>query len=263
MSIVSKPYDIRDDMSLDELVALTTTELLPSSRKLTIAEMQADARASDKRTSVSAYQHILTTSDNLRPSRAYRDEQVSALVNELIAARAARGHRKAMRRPTRRRGQRDLFDIVRLHLSRLCRRVLNDRCLRGHPLPSEAMLADAVETYVTTELHDLIYFHEYGEQREPQRVRRTYLDNSRDAVEKVSASAAHYALSTWTPDFIADMQQLGSRGGRISKRKPAWNETDLDRLAAMNTMTVVQQAEAFGTSASTIDRMRRALRERS
>ncbi|MGS0560103.1 helix-turn-helix domain-containing protein [Microbacterium aurugineum] len=41
-----------------------------------------------------------------------------------------------------------------------------------------------------------------------------------------------------------------------------WTPADLDALAALKGMTVAQQAARLGVSPSTIDRMRRALRER-
>lgn len=237
---------------------------IPSPRKLTIHEMRADvsANASDKRTSVSAYD----ASDNLRLSRAYREEAIDALVADLVAARDARGHRKAMRRPSRRRGQNNLFDVVRLHLRRLCRRVLNDRCRDGLEPPQPYLLVLALERYVEQQLWHLVYHHDYGEQRAPQRLRSTYLDESRDghgAIYSVALSTARYALSTWTPDYTHEMQRLGKIGGKISKRAPMWTDGDLVTLAALDGMTVSQQAVALDVSPSTIDRMRKALRSRS
>lgn len=239
----------------------------PAPRKLTIEEMRRDvsANTSDKRTSVSAYQVPENTSDNLRPSRAYGDEEIDALVADLVAARAARGHRKAMRRPFRRRGQNDLFDVVRLHLRRLCRRVLNDRFRDGLEPPAHDLLVQALERYTEQQLWPLVYHHDYGEQREPQRIRRTYLDESRSgkgAIESVAISSARYALTTWSPDYITEMQRLGKIGGKISKRKPAWTDDDLDALAKLEGQTVTQQAPQLGVSPSSIDRMRRALRAR-
>jgi hypothetical protein len=255
------------DPSLAELIALIPAEQphtvsAYAPRKLTLAEMRASWSTSDKRTLVSANVPESITSDNPRPSRAYGEDDVQALVAQLIASRAARGHRKMMRRPSRRRGQRDLFDIVRLHLRRLSRRVLNDRCRDGLEPPSEQLLAEALESYVRQQLWPLIYHHDYGDQREPNRVRRTYLDDSRNAVESVARSSAAYALTTWAPEYIQDMQRLGAIGGRISKRKPSWTAADLDRLAALEGRTVAQQAAELGRSRSSIDRMRRALRER-
>ena len=170
-----------------------------------------------------------------------------------------------MRRPFRRRGQNDLFDVVRLHLRRLCRRVLNDRCRDGLEPPAHDLLVQALERYLEQQLWHLVYHHEYGEQREPQRLRRTYLDQSRSglsAIESVARSSARYALSTWSPDYITEMQRLGRIGGRISKRKPAWTDDDLDALANLEGQTVTQQSAQLGVSPSSIDRMRRALRQR-
>lgn len=58
------------------------------------------------------------------------------------------------------------------------------------------------------------------------------------------------------------MQRIGSVGGKISKRVPSWTDADLDTLLALEGMTVTQQAAHLDVSMSTIDRMRRALRQR-
>lgn len=237
-------------------------------RKLTLAEMQlslASANASDKRSAVGFGQADPTTSVNPHPSRVYGDEEIDALVSDLVAARAGRGHRKAMRRPSRRRGQNDLFDVVRFHLRRLCRRMLNDRGRDGQEAPAFDLLVLGLERYLEQQCWHLVYQHDYGEQREPQRIRRTYLDQSRSgltAVESVARSSARYALDNWSPDFIHEMQRLGRIGGKISKRVPQWTDADLDRLAALEGMTVAQQAAHLDVSMSSIDRMRRALRQR-
>jgi hypothetical protein len=182
-------------------------------------------------------------------------------VADLVAARSARGHRKAIRKPFRRRGQRELFDVVRLHLRRLCRRVLNDRCRDGLKPPSDALLVAALERYLREQCWHLVYFQNYGDVREPCRVRRTYLDGER-AIESVAQSSARYALDTWSPDYMREMQRIGGIGGRNGKRPPTWTDADLDVLAALDGLTVAQQAKRLSRSPSTVDRMRRALRER-
>ncbi|MDD7929886.1 helix-turn-helix domain-containing protein [Microbacterium thalli] len=257
---------VLDDLTLDELLAYPdpTPVTARRSRKLTLAEMRVwpgSANASDKRTSVSATQYPLSTSDNLRPSRAYRDEEIDALVVDLVAARAARRNRKAMRRPFRRRGQADLFDVVRLHLRRLSRRVLNDRCRDGLEPPEHDLLVLALERYLEQQCWPLVYVQEYGDVREPSRVRQTYLDGER-AIESVARSCARYALDNWSPDWILEMRRRGAKGGRTSKRRPSWTDHDLDALAALDGLTVAAQARTLGRSPSTVDRMRRALRER-
>ncbi|MET2012355.1 hypothetical protein ABXJ56_12430 [Microbacterium chocolatum] len=253
------------DPAFDDLLALVD-ETPTRPRKLTLDEMRASmvsARTSDKRTWVSSKQHESSTSDNPRPSREYEEGQdTSALVANLISARDARGQRKAMRRPFRRRGQRELFDVVRLHLKRLARRVLNDRCRDGLEPPTEGLLAAALERYLRDQCWHLLYIQDYGEVREPGRVRRTYLDGER-AVESVARVSARYALATWTPDYIREMQERGRRGGKTSKRGPMWTDADLDKLAALAGQTVAEQSATLGVSMSTIDRMRRALRARS
>ncbi len=106
-----------------------------------------------------------------------------------------------------------------------------------------------------------MYFQDYGDVREPQRIRRAYLDGER-AVQSVARVSARYALETWSPDYIIEMQRRGRIGGRISKRGPDYTEADLDALQTLNGLTVVQQAKRMGKSKSTIDRMRRALKDR-
>lgn len=123
----------------------------------------------------------------------------------------------------------------------------------------------ALERYLEQQLWHLVYLQDYGEQRDPQRVRRTYLDESRSgmtAIESVARSCARYALNNWSPDYIMEMQRLGKIGGKIGKRKPSWTADDLDALAALDGLTVPQQAKRMGVSMSSIDRMRRALKDR-
>jgi len=52
-------------------------------------------------------------------------------------------------------------------------------------------------------------------------------------------------------------------GGRKSRPPRTWNDDDLDALAQLAGLTVDQQAATMNRSASTIDRMRRALRART
>jgi hypothetical protein len=123
----------------------------------------------------------------------------------------------------------------------------------------------ALERYLEQQLWHLVYLQDYGEQRDPQRLRRTYLDESRSgmtAIESVARSCARYALNNWSPDYIIEMQRLGKIGGKIGKRKPSWTDDDLDALAALDGLTVPQQAKRMGVSMSGIDRMRRALKDR-
>lgn len=119
---------------------------------------------------------------------------------------------------------------MRLHLRKLCRRVLNDRALGSQQPPWEAPLQAALECYVRGELSDLVYFQEPGEPRESSKLRSTYLDQTR-AVEAVARSSAAYALAHWTPDYIVERQHRGQVGGRISKRPPSWTDEDLDHLS--------------------------------
>lgn len=201
--------------------------------------------------------------DKVRLSRRIEvsEEDVDAVLSELIQARSARGDRKAMRRPIRRDNQRDLFDAVRVHLRRLCRRVLNDRALASQMPPSEALLQAALEAYLREQCWHLVYFQEPGEPRESSKVRRSYLDEAR-AIEAVARSSAAYALTQWRPDYIIEQQRRGRVGGRISKRLPTWTVADLDQLAQLDGLTVAEQAARLDRSTRTLERMRADLRGR-
>lgn len=198
---------------------------------------------------------------------AYTDGELDALVAELVDALSARGYRKAMRKPRRRPKQDgdDLFDRVRLHLRRLTLRVLNDRYRRGVEHPHRDLLCLALDAYLRRECSDLLYHHDYGEQRDPARLRRTYLDQSgmgSTATERVAVYAADYSLEKWRPTFIDDAKANGAKGGGAGKRKCTWTDADLDLLQTLDTLTVAQQAERMGTSPRRMNRMRRALRDR-
>lgn len=53
-------------------------------------------------------------------------------------------------------------------------------------------------------------------------------------------------------------------GGRRSRMPARWGQAELDRLDGdLAGLTVAEQAEALGTSRSSIDRMRKALRARA
>lgn len=82
-------------------------------------------------------------------------------------------------------------------------------------------------------------------------------------IETMADAAATAVLRDWSPDWIREMRARGATGGRNSKSPgPTWTDADLDALAALDGMTVSQQAVALDVSPSTIDRMRRALRQR-
>ncbi|MFK3678694.1 hypothetical protein ACI2IP_13260 [Microbacterium sp. NPDC090218] len=123
----------------------------------------------------------------------------------------------------------------------------------------------ALERYVQEQCWHLVYHHDYGEQRAPQRLRRTYLDESRSgqgAIRSVAISSARYALDTWSPDYIREMQRLGSVGGKISKRPATWTDADLDRLSNLAHLPNMRaRAEELGRSLRTTERMWSALQQ--
>lgn len=139
------------------------------------------------------------------PLSSGTEEEISDLVQTLIEARAARGDRREMRVPTRRKGMRSaMFDVVGLHLRRLARRVMNDREKAGLPEIPEMTLAAAMAKYTRDECEHVIYVHEHGEQSASSRERRAWIDGDR-AVDAVSRSAARYALDTWSTDYILSL----------------------------------------------------------
>lgn len=69
-----------------------------------------------------------------------------------------------------------------------------------------------------------------------------------------------YVRSTTSEEWRRERK---AAGGRKSRPPRTWGDDDLDTLAQLAGFTVDQQASALKRSASTIDRMRRALRARS
>lgn len=228
---------------------------LATPRKMTLQQMRDSL--------ISANASLITGPNKPLPTR--EGVEVALLEQDLRLALAARGDRKAMRRPHRARRRRSLFDVVNLHLRRLSTRALNDRHLRGETTPTIETLAEALESYVRADLRALILGFEPGEQPHPHRVRRTYLDESRSgmgAVRAVAMSAATYSVLSWSAQWIEQRQRWGAKGGRISKRTKTWGDSDLDRLAELGHLTITEQATELGRGASTVKRMRKALQDR-
>lgn len=130
-------------------------------------------------------------------------------------------------------------------------RTLNDLDGAGHPLPTADDLADVFYARI----------RERGVTFYPLHSNRGH-GISTVVAEKMAQDAAHAVLRDWNPEWIRRQRERGAKGGRASKRPPTWNDADLDALAQLAGQTVKEQAAALVRSASTIDRMRRALRAR-
>lgn len=181
-------------------------------------------------------------------------------------ARNERGKRMQLRRPSKTRSARaPMFDRVNIHLRRLSRRALNDLAKTGHPEPTLDALAAALAAYVWELCGDLVYMQEQGEAHGSSRELGAQFLDGAEAVERVTYSAARYALRTPGEHsrYMRDLQRRASTGGTKSKRKPEWvrDPTLLEKLARHDGKTIPQQAAAMGVSVSTIKRMRADLPE--
>lgn len=149
-----------------------------------------------------------------------------------------------------------MFRRTKFHLRRLARRALNDLAKTGHPVPELADLAEALAALVWDDYSELVYVREPG--GEPLgRMGPRWLDGD-DAVRRVAASAARYALSNWTPDYIEERQRRGAKGGRNSRRGPSKaTQANLARLIELGDLTVAQQVAETGLTESTVKRLRK------
>lgn len=272
---------VPDDLTLDELLAYPDPTPVSARRprkltlgKLTLAEMRANldsANTSDKvlapQRDVSAYAHHDTTSDN--PSFQGKGRATDAGTLWTFAARATRARtagrqqRRALRFPALRKvyakERRDLNGFVTRkgasyagdiwrYLVTWGYRVLNDLDGDGYLPPSHDDLADLFERRVRERA---VTFY-------PLYSNRGYGISTPD-VETIADRAATAVLRDWSPEWIREMRRRGAKGGRTSKRPPSWTD---DALVALDGLTVAEQARTLGRSPSTVDRMRRALRER-
>lgn len=243
-------------------------------RKLTLHEMQLSVSAYDASNkvlapepSVSAY--IASRNPVLPPKE--READAGALwtfSSKATRARTAgRSQRKILRFPPLRRmyaktrhdsegnvtrkGTSYKGDIW-TYLAKWGFRTLNDLDGAGYAPPSHADLSDLFE----------------GRMRERATTYDTYYSNrghgiSYADIEAMANAAATAVLRDWSPDWIRKTREWGATGGRKSRpSEPIYSDADLNALEALKGLTVPQQAVQLGVSHSTVDRMRRALRER-
>ncbi|KTS03575.1 hypothetical protein [Microbacterium testaceum] len=130
-------------------------------------------------------------------------------------------------------------------------RTLNDLDGAGYAQPSHDDLADPFERRVRERARTFY----------PLYSNRGHGISLAD-VESMADDAAAAVLQDWSPNWILKMRERGATGGRNSPGPgPVWGDDDLDRLAAMDGLTIAQQSITLGVSMSTISRMRRALCE--
>lgn len=201
---------------------------------------------------------------NSYPGRTSTGETVHlAHLSEVVnQARLARGNRKMLRRPARphKAGQRSLFARMNWHLRRVARRALDEWFIHGHDAPAVDDLAAALAALVWSEYSELVYVRAPG--GDPLgRTAPRWLDGD-DAVRRVAASAARYALPRWNPMRVIRRQLSSAAGGRKSRRGPSKaTPANLARLRKLDGLTAAQQAEELGLSVRTVYGMRTQLRE--
>lgn len=196
---------------------------------------------------------------------------VEALGRYLTAARQPRGKRRkrllAPRRPkpsgwySRDRARRSAWSRAYRHLMVVGYRALNDMSLAGYLLPpDEESFAEALIEYVHRHLGHLIEVRAPGEDSPSgfMKWEAIYLDGLDRLVEVTTTNL----LGDWEPDWIHERVEAGRRGGKRSRRGPTWSAADLDRLTALHGLTVAQQAEQLRRTPRTVERMRKALRDR-
>ncbi|ROQ40967.1 hypothetical protein EDF46_0333 [Frondihabitans sp. PhB188] len=71
------------------------------------------------------------------------------------------------------------------------------------------------------------------------------------AVERMTQSAAVFALDVWDADFKTKLSVAGRKGGKTSKRKPKHSLEGLEHLS------ITEQAKALGVTERTISRYRK------
>lgn len=182
---------------------------------------------------------------------------VGVLEQTIKDATQARNHRYALHAPQP--GDR-LWERMRFYLRKLLRRTLNDLAKAGQAIPSARELRDTVEEFIYGEFGKLVYEQVPGDQRASSRRRDLFLDGH-DAVIRLVRDVVAYTKKRWKPAWITRAVAAGRSGGTKSRRGPTWTDEDLDVLAGLSG-TVKEQAFLLGRSVSTVNRMRRALKER-
>lgn len=123
----------------------------------------------------------------------------------------------------------------------------------GTNLPDAEALADLVEAQARERGGDRIKHH-YDVQRSRAGRRDGWVTDIQ--LSEMSQRAAAYALSAYRPDYL----EAAAKGGRNSKRGPSFT---VDQLAAVDGLSIVQQADTLGCSPATISRLRQEMKQRA
>lgn len=132
-------------------------------------------------------------------------------------------------------------------------RILNDAHVTGHAMPTAADLA----ALFAERIHERAVVWHSCDGRGGAHAGLSY-----DAADKLAEDAAVHVLRDWSPSWLDAQRERGRRGGQRSRRGPTWTLADLDALAALDGLTVDEQAARLGKSPASIKRMRHALRDR-
>jgi len=154
----------------------------------------------------------------------------------------------------------DAYSVLRSHLITLGQRALNDRQLRQLQPATQQDLVDALNEYAATYAEHLIRVRAPGEPS-PSELEK-WQSMEFDDLERCVDDTAEYLVDTWSPTWIMGKRNAGALGGLVSRRGPAWTDSDLTVLSLLTGQSVAQQAKFMKVSARTIARMRKALRER-
>lgn len=209
-----------------------------------------------------------STSEKGSYREAVRTHQLQHIA--MLAARARGQSRKRMQFPTLQRTYRkaqhdasgmvvrsggSYYASIWKYVQRWGFRIMIDLDAAKLAYPDESELADLFRTRI---MNRALTFHPYDG-------RNAGLSTS--TVDRLAEQAASAVLRDWsiqkTKTYKADAARRGRVGGMKSKRTRTWTDADLDVLALLTGLTVPQQADAMGRSASTIDRMRSDLKKRS
>lgn len=123
----------------------------------------------------------------------------------------------------------------------------------GLKLPDAADLAEVLEVRAHESGGDRIKSH-YDVQRSRAGRRDGWITDLQ--LSEMCVRAASFALDAYRPGYL----ESARKGGRNSKRPPTYT---VDQLAALDGLSIAQQAEALGCAPATVSRLRKQVRERA
>lgn len=264
--MLSLPGDSADDTPQPFSAAAPSSGRVPFTRATVAAFAAVDARRlrSDWdfwRLQSNSLGHCKVANSYPEAEKKEIAELLAHLTEVVMQARQARGNRTQLRAPTppRKAGHRSLFARMNWHLRRLARRALDEWFIHGHDAPAVDDLAAALAAYVWAEHGKLIHYREPGGDPLGRSAPRWLAGD--DAVRRVAASAAGYALRRWNPLDVMRRQLASAAGGRRSRRGASKvTVVNLGRLRDLQGLTAAQQARELDCSERTIYAMRAQLR---